>query len=285
MTEKIISNGMIKTLLGISGSAEDAVIDTMNRTCTELLWDFIGVDSLVSQAVSGERVKLFNSEYWVPRIFPIDLSETITLVDWNGNTITGFTFGQDDQDFRRVNFLDSSGNRTFCGYEEFYASYTAGYTRQQTVTVADYASLVGKTISAYVAGELTEYSFVSGTPASGQIQASVSNDQTAANIAGQLAGSSSGAVATLPLGTYIELGTATAAMLTITDATMPESLRHCVAFLVSGIMAQRQKSKAVKEYTIGQKKVVFADNADADFVRETIQQFASRYRDIPVYST
>lgn len=285
MIQKIISNGEIKTLLGITGTTQDSLIELLNRQATEMLLDFIGVDSLVSHAVSGERIQLFAREYWVPRIFPINLLETITLTDWSGNTITGFTFGQDDQDFRRVNFLDSSGKRTVCGYDRFYASYTAGYTIQQTVTVTDYASLVGKTITAYVNGEATAYTFSDDGAGTNEIASAVSNDQTATNIATALGGTSSTDTVTLPLGTWIELGTATAAMLSVTDYTLPESLKQCVAFLVSGILAERNKSKNIESYKIGGKEVKFSNSTDADFVRETIQKFAGKYRDMPVYST
>lgn len=284
MIQKIISNGEIKNILGITGDNQDTQIELWNRQATEMLWDFIGVDSLVSQTVSSERVKIFCSEYWIPRIFPIDL-DTITLTDYAGNAINIFTFGQDDQDFRRVNFLDLSGRRTTCGYKEFFASYTAGYTRQQTVEVTDYASLIGNTILAYIDGALTTYTFSEDGAGTNEIAATTSNAQTASNIATALSGGVSSAVVTFPVSTFIELGTATDSMLTVTDYTMPESLKHCVAFLVSGIMAERNKSKNIESYKIGQKEVKFANDTESDFVRATIQKFASKYRDVQVYST
>lgn len=275
---KIITNDEIKVILGISGTSSDALVEIWNNIATEILTSALETDNLLSHAVVNERVKLYSGETLIVEDFPVDISVTPTVTYLDGDSITDKTFSLDTNGSRRINVLDSSGDPSSIYGDEVLVSYTAGYTAQETNTVLLYASLVGKTITAYVAGTATTYTFVASGATTNQINANTDNDTTAANIATALSGSSSGAVVTLPLGTRIVLGTATSAMLTITAATIPEMLKSAVALVVGGGMAEREKKGGVVAYTLGSKSVTFKNDNDKSVFEKIIDIYLPNFR-------
>lgn len=275
---KIITNDEIKVILGISGTSSDALVEIWNNIATEILTSALETENLLSHAVVNERVKLYSGETLIVEDFPVDISVTPTVTYLDGDSITDKTFSLDTNGSRRINVLDSSGDPSSIYGDEVLVSYTAGYTAQETNTVLLYASLVGKTITAYVAGTATTYTFVASGATTNQIVAATNNDTTAANIATALSGSSSGAVVTLPLGTRIVLGTATSAMLTITAATIPEMLKSAVALVVGGGMAEREKKGGVVAYTLGSKSVTFKNDNDKSVFEKIIDIYLPNFR-------
>ena len=281
MTDLITTKAEIKAYLGISGTSQDAMINLWNKTATEILADMLKVERFGVHTVSDELVKPMNPYYLVLNDFPVDTGETITLKDSLLNTITGYSFALDPHSKRRLLLKDSNGQPKDMTYEEVYASYTAGYTTQGSLTVVDASSgaLLGNTIITKAAGVETTYTFVSGTPGDNEIQRQDGTDTMATNIANAIGGTASGAVVTLPIGMEVDLGTVVEAAITIVDATIPEALKVAVALIVGGSMTEATtKRGGVTSYTLGSKSVTFADTGSRNLFAQIVDQYLGDYK-------
>jgi hypothetical protein len=148
---------------------------------------------------------------------------------------------------------------------------------QDALTVADYAGLVGKTLIVRTAGGVEETWTFSATAGTGKIVAETSNSVTAGKIAIAVEGSANGAVVTLPLGAKATLGTITAEA-TLVSSNIPSAIKTCIAFLVGGGLAQKEQSKGIAEYSLGEKTVKFRSEADKNFFETAIATYLRRYK-------
>lgn len=264
---KIISNDEIKVVLGITGSDQDDLIETWNSIATEMLLNLLDVSDLTTHTITDEEVYIQNSERLIVSEFPIDTSQTITIKDALKNEITGYTFENVSNRSRRaLRVLDDSGMPSSLGYSKLFVSYTAGYTTQDTIEVLDWVNLIGKTLKVYVAGTLTTWTFVGVAPGTNEIRVDGTNEITAGYIVDALGGSSSGAIATLPLGTKVELGTSSNSELTITNATMPSTLKNAIAMIVGGGIAEKTKQGDVVELKIDDKTIKFGGSTKSEAI-------------------
>lgn len=275
MTTQIATNTEIKALLGISGTSKDAMITMWNSAATELLCDVLKVQDIATHTVTKEHVAISDKNYLVVQDFPVDTGETITLHDWNWNAITGFTFQRDSGALRRLQVLDTNSKPTGLAYSELFASYTAGYTIQDTVVVLDDSTLENKTIIVDVAGTETTYTFVASGATATNIVIGADEAATASAIAAKFTGASvSTATVTFPVGYKIRLGTATTTELTVTNATIPQALKMCVAMIVGGFMSSAtEKRGGVTSYSLGTKSVTFRDATDRDMFLMMIKTY------------
>ena len=281
---KIITNDEIKVILGITGTSDDAFVELWNEIATEMLVEALEVETIVTHAVVKERVKMYSKDVLIVEDFPVDIDQTVTAYYLDGDEITNKTYSIDTNGSRRINVLNSDGDPSCISSEEIFVSYTAGYTTQETVTVLDYASLVGKTTTVYVSGTATTWTFVASGASTNQINAETTNDVTATNIATKLGGTASGAVATLPLGTRSELKTATTSELTILAATIPNMLKSAVALIVGGGMAERQKKGGVVSYTLGTKSVTFKNTTELSLFETILKKYLPKFRKVRINS-
>ena len=280
MTTLITTKEEIKAYLGISGTSKDAMINLWNKTATEILAGMLKVQDLAVHTVTNELVRVYNPEYLMLREFIVSTSGSITIKDALLNEITGFTFDLDSNAKRRLFLKDTSGNPKSLYYPEIYATYTAGYTLQDTLEIVDNGALDTKTFTVSVAGVETTYTLVSGVPSTNEIQIGASAALTAAAIAAVFTGaSSSSATVTMQKGATITLGTLTSAEATLTSATMPEALKVAVALIVGGAMTDAtQKRGGVTSYTLGSKSVSFADTSSKNMFESIINEYLGEYK-------
>ena len=271
--DKIISNDEIKTILGISGTSQDALIEIWNTIATGMLLSTLNIENLTTHTITDEEVTLYNPEHIILEAFPVDTNEPITLKDGLKNEITGYTFELVSNVAKRTlrvlndsGIPSSLGDPAWRGYpNNIFVSYTAGYTVQDTLEVLSLTSLANTTITVTTLGVSTTYTFKSVGPYGDEdIPISIDTDSTATSIVSVIGGTASGSVVTLPLGSKVTLGTATAAQLTITNATMPEALKNAVAYMVGGGIAEKSKIGGRVEYTIGGKTVKFGGKTQAE---------------------
>lgn len=281
MTTKIVSNDEIKVILGITGTTQDAVIEIQNALATELLLGLLNIEQLTQHAVIDEEVRIDDARSFVVEDFPIDLSQTVTLKDSQKRVLTqDLTFELKNKSRRTVRVLDTATSEpTVLHFCWLFVSYTAGYTIQETLEVLDFATLVGKKIDVFVSGTLTTFTFVASSPSTNEIEASVSNNNTATNIATALSGVANAAVVTLPLGTRTENNTTTSAMITITPATIPQGLKHLVALFVGGaISVQSTQGADVETLKIDDKAVKFRSESDRTTADQLLNTWIPHFR-------
>lgn len=275
---KIITTAEIKAILGISGTSEDALLEIWNESATDLLTNLLGVTSLTTHTITNERVQMADRGKLVLSEFPVQLSQTITVKDSLKNTISGLYFSQDPGNKRTVNIEDSSGYPIEIYADEALVSYTAGYTTQGTIVALSTTDLAEKTITATVAGVSTTYTFKASGATGNQINVGATVNDLATNIATKLGGTASTATVTLPLGTNVDLGTATTAQLTITDATIPAMLKMAVALIAGGGLAEKNKKGGIASYTIGGKSVSFRSDSEAQTVSAIVTKYAAYFK-------
>ena len=283
MKEKIATNAEIKALLGITSTSQDAQVEMWNNIATEQLCDLFGVDNLTYHLITNERVDVYDPEVLYLEVFPVDAS-TVSLKDTQEDAIlSGYSFYRDPHNLRTVRIKDPEGNPVTIGYSEVLATYSGGYIQKDTITVASITALVGKTLNVKVAVVTTEWTFVSGTPATDtEIEVGVDEDATAANIASELGGTSSGAVATLPLGSFSELGTATTSQLTIVNNTIPEPLKMAIALMAGSGLRQKDRVGGVSSYRIGSKQVNFASESDKNTFVSIMTAWLPYYKQVTI---
>lgn len=277
---KIITNDEIKILLGMSGDSEDAVVQLWNKSATQTLLNLLQIAELVTHNVIDERVEVVDHSQLCLSDFPVDIDETITIKNLLKQEVAGLSFLLDPKNKRTVNIVDSNGVAQEITHCEVFASYTAGYSVQGTVEVLTNNDLAEKTIKVYESGTPTTYTFKASGATGNEINVGGDTDATAANIAAALGGSAAASVATLPLGTIVELVLATTLQLTIIDPTIPEPLKMAVALIAGGGIAERQKKGGVNSYTIGSKTVSFRTDNEAEQVKQIVNKYAAFYRKV-----
>lgn len=271
--DRLIPLAELRLRTGVTDN--DAGLEFEYRTALERLYRYLNVSSLLTHAVTDERVRV-SGDCIFPRDFPA-VTSGMTVKDLNSDAVTGYTFGRFANDNRKINILDSSGDPTTTGYNEWLLSYTAGYTATASLTVVDYAALVGKTLNVYADGTLAVWSFVASGATDRQIVAATSNNTTATAIASALGGTASGATVSLPDGTSVELGSADASDITITPSSLPDAFKACLAALVSAGLAEKQKAKGISSYTVGSKSVTYAANTTQSYA-DILSEHVSDYR-------
>lgn len=124
----IVTDTEIKSLLGISGTSQDAVIAFLNEAYTDLLFELMGVQDLLEHDVVDERVQIFNCEYFYTSDFPVDV-ESIVMKTISGDVITGYSFRQGDLGSgRKIYLIDALGNPKYMYHEQIRIDYSAGYS-------------------------------------------------------------------------------------------------------------------------------------------------------------
>jgi hypothetical protein len=143
----IITRADAKTILNISGTSQDALIDIHLETVQELLYQILGIQSILTHTVTRELTKIYDCEYFYLEEFPVTAVSNIFVPDTH-EEITDFSFSIDPKNNRKIFLVDSSGVPKFTGYEEIKVTYTAGY--------ANYAAVPNslKTVAAYMIGGL-----------------------------------------------------------------------------------------------------------------------------------
>lgn len=281
--ERIISNDEIKLLLGITGSAKDALIDLLNDIQTENLGAILNVADLVTHSITEERVKSFSCEYLALSEFPVDVSQTITIKDtWRDiDTIfSGATFYLDPKERRSIRAKESDGTPIFFekGWD-YLVSYTAGYRNKVTIKILNNAGLEGETFTVKLAGTETTYTFKASPTATTDIQIGADANATAANIAAKFTGGSSSAdTATLPVGYLYSRTSLSASIITITESNVPEQLKMAVAYMVGGALSEKERRGGIKEYELMNKRVVFRDESEGKMVQNIINNWASYFK-------
>ena len=152
------------------------------------------------------------------------------------------------------------------------------------MTVVSFAALVGKTVTVRNAKGVESTWTFSATAGAGKIIAITSNEVTAGNIATAFEGSANGAVVTLPLGSKVIFGTVTTE-LTLVSANLPAAIKTCIAFIVGGGLAQKEKSKGISKYSLGEKTVEFRSEADKNFFETAISTYLRRYKKFRSFSS
>lgn len=275
---KLITNAEIKKILGISGDLRDGLIDMWNEIATNYLNELLQVENLVARQVGNERVKLHDPYKMYLEEFPVNIEETITLKDTKGAEIAGIYFGMDPKAKREVRFYDSVNSPRSVNHTEILVSYTGGFTVKDNITVSSITDLVDKTLIVKILGEETTWTFKTSGATENQINIGVDANACATSIATALGGTVSGAEATLPLGSSVELGTATTSQVAITKATIPPVLKTVIALIVGGGIAEKNKKGGVISYTIGEKTVNFRSNSDAKAVKLIIETWVPFFK-------
>lgn len=252
----IISNELVKVIIG--SNANDALINYHNNSTTAILANILGVRSLTTHAVVDEEVK---GEKLYLNDFPVD-PNSVTLKDNLGTAITGYTFELDNYLTGRadqLSVINSAGLETFLPYDEVYASYTAGFTVQDTLKITAYATLVGATLSLtnQATGVTSAFTIVSTTPGAKQIQAITSNNVTAINIANAINGTASTDTVTVPLDYTL---TITGSGATLTSANLPTPFKTCLAMMIKATLESANQVGNVASYSIGGKSVTYKDS-------------------------
>lgn len=280
---RITTNDEIKTLLGISGTSQDALIDRWNDIATEMLCELLSVDEVASHTVTDERVCVFDSEYLEVKEFPVDPDSTITMKDVNFQTLasTPSDWYMDPLHRRHLRGKQSDATPFYFMEDEVLLTYTAGYTIIDTLLVPTNPSDTQK-FTVKINGTETEWEMVSGTPSGNQIQIGGTAADTAAAIATALGGTANTTTVTMPLGTAVVSTTITDA--SYTNATIPEALKSCVAFVVGGGVTAKDKVGGINSYTVGQKTVNFRDENEWSFVERSLKTYGSQYKKVRVHS-
>ena len=283
MSEVIATNYEIALYTGLTVS--DAKLTLFNASMTSLLAEVLGVSEFGVHSVALELVRVDNKEAIRLRSFPFDI-ESIELLGTYSNTelLTGYTFRVDPYDIRRLWILDDGGIPTYLNHDEVYVNYDAGYILQDTLTVIDYAALVGKTIVVTVAGVATTYTFVASGATGNQINAATSDAVTATNIATKFGTSAVGDSVTLPVGSTIAYGTAIVAELTFVNSNVPSDLKMAIAYLVAGAITDKTQIEGISSYKIGTKNVTLRDPSEKSFIDAVLDKYLIRYKKINVIS-
>lgn len=264
-----ISVEEVQALCGITGN--DAIIRMQIDVAEELLYNLLGVSSLESHSVTHEEVRIDNPYYLTLEEFPVDVS-SVSLVDCDYEAITQvLTFELAPRARRRLRAIDSDGEPTAIEYSRVYASYTAGYTTQSTITILVNPT-AGDKIIIYEIGTDTEYQFVASGATSNQINIGTTKEDTASNIATKLNCSVSSSTVTLPLGYKATLSTGlTATDMTITNYTFPDSLKMCLALIAgAGISKQSNVGGDISELKIDDKTIKYRGTEREKNTLETV---------------
>ena len=285
MPTRILTNAEIKVLTG-NGSASDVLVEMWNDAATELVCALLEVTDIAKHQVVDERVKVLSAYELIFEQFPVDTDQTITLKTlFDGTAITGYTFRKDPQRLRTVRLYNVAGNVPYpLNYDGIFATYTAGWNVQDTLTVLSLTGLADKTITVTIAGVATTWTIKASGATGNQINVGLTTDATATAIAAALGGAAVGSVVTLPLGSKVLLGTATSAQLTIVNADVPVALKNCVALIAGGGIAEKSKAGGVVSYTIGGKTLSFRNDKEANAVQTLINTWIATYKKVKIFA-
>ena len=251
-------------------SLDEAKFNFWQKIAINLLQDAFGVKSLSTHSVVNEEHKISSGEYIRPLGFPVDVSSVDLYLFVNGTTkISGYTFLQDDYDVKKLWILDDGGRQSFLPYDRLFLKYDAGYITTGTIKVED-NDLDTETLT--YAG--TTYTFTTGTPTSSQIAVGLTATATASNIATKLSLTSSGDTVS---GVGLTATTSDDDKLIITNANVPEDIKACVAYLISGGSMDTVKSGEVASYSIGGKTVNFRSDGERGFVKATVSKYGKDF--------
>ena len=285
MKTKIITDTEIKKLLGIGGTSQDALVAIWNDIATEMLCNHFEIDNIATHAVIDERAKISDPAVIVVEDFPVDTNETITIKDPLEHAIENVTFSLEPKSRRTLRIKNQDGVPMTIGYEEVLISYTAGYREKDTLEVADITGLADKTINVTIAGTTTVWTMKASGATGNQINIGVDEDACAANIATALGGTASLATVTLPLGTRVELLTATSANFVIISANVPQDIKLAVAMIAgAGFLEKTKKGGSLQSYSIGGKSVTFGSSQEKGTVQMIVDNWASYYKKTRIFS-
>lgn len=278
MNTRIITNTEIKALLGI-GSASDVLVELWNDAATEIVCSLLGMADIAKHQVTDERVELLSGYELILNDYPVDETTLVLKTTFDHTAITGFSFKKDPQKRRTVRVYDSGGTMPMpLPYECVFASYMGGYTAQDTLEVLSLTDLADKTINVKIAGVTTQWTLKASGATGNQINIGLTVAATATAIATALGGSAVGAVVTLPLGSTVTLGTATAVQLDVTNSDVPAALKNAVALIAGGGIAEKEKSGDIVSYTIGGKSVTFRNQQEASAAQTVLNNWLSTYK-------
>lgn len=277
---RIITTDEIKKITNITGSSDDAFLEIWNDSMTETLCLWLNIKDFGKHQIVDERVKTYDLPYLILNDFPVDLTETFSLKRTLDNSaIIDYTFKQDPGEIRTVRTYDTVGNpKHLFGHEEVLVTYTAGYSLKDTVEVLDNTDLAEKKIRIFKSGVAIEYTFKASSPTGNQIEVGLTLDETASNIATKLEGSVIDAVVTLPLGSSIELVSATSVQLDIVSADIPQYFKTAIALMVGGASANKNKKPGIKSYTLGTKTVTFRDESEITIFKTIIAEWLPKFK-------
>lgn len=283
MKTRIMTNAEIKKIIG-SGSANDTLIDIWNDAATELLCEILGVENIASHTVTDERVKVLSGFELMLADFPVDTGETITLRNtFDHSEVTGFSFRKDPHNRFTLRVYDAGGTIPLSlGYDELFVSYTAGYSVLDTVEVISNTGLADKTITVTINGTATTWTFKASGATGNQINVGGTVALTAANILAALGGTLDTATVTLPLGSSIALGSATSAMLTITNAEVPKLFKNAVALIAAGGLSEKEKGGDIVSYSIGGKSVTFRNDEEGMAVQHIVSKWLPTFKRVKI---
>lgn len=276
MKTQIVTSAEIKTILGITGSTNDASIELGNDAMTEVLLGLLGLDNFDVTAYTDEEVVVYSEKYLELKNYPIEISSPVpTLKDLNFTALTSFpdSWFLEKTEKPYLKGKNSAGNLVMWEHGELLVSYTAGWRVASTITVVDYSTMDTKTFSIKAAGVTTEYTMASGTPGTDEIKVETSNEITAGHIATALGGTVSGAVVTLPAGHYATQGTLVDTEMTVTQFNLPSAFRTAISMLVGGFLAGKQKNGGVVNYSLGGKSVSFGTTEDLQVFKNIISAY------------
>lgn len=281
---KIVSDNLVKQILGITGTSQDAKVSFFNDLMTKKLADILTIQDFDKHSVVDEPMTIGgDGSVLYPKEFPITTS-TITLKDYLLNSITGYTFRNRENTYRTVEVMDSAGTMpSWLPHGDVYISYTAGYTVKDTILLLSLTGLAGKTLTVKDAkeGTITVYTFVAASPVENQILVGVDEDATAVNIAKALGGTSLLHTATLGLDMHIESYDVTANQATITASDLPYDFKLAVALMVEGAIAEVATDSDIQSYSIGGKSVTYTTKS-GDTFKDIVNRYVRNYRDITV---
>lgn len=122
----IILKADVKTMLGISGTTQDDLIDFYIETAQEILYKILDITDLYSHEITKEIARVYHKEYFYLDEFPVTAISSIHKVETNIE-LTGYYFSIDNKNKRKVWIVNSDGEPYWIGYNMIKVTYTAGY--------------------------------------------------------------------------------------------------------------------------------------------------------------
>lgn len=290
------SDANIKTLLGISGSAQDAKVKLYHRAMTRRINQLLNVTDLSLHLVTGERVDAL-----APSSFRDDVGQFIDVNDINVvDVLEVFDIVQDkqylqDDPFDVDNYRIRLEGSVSAGVRTASVDYVAGWDAyaRATIVVSDVANLaIHATVTVgHITPESSDAVLTRGTAWTGQ---STDEDEATA-IAAAITACGLGVRAfaggatvyvietTAPgeLSAYRTLATSDSVRLaksaaTVASVDFPDDIVLAIVNLVAAQIA-KGRSMGVKTYRIGQKTVEFAADGDAEAFQSLIAPYMRGY--------
>lgn len=275
MTDLYTTVSEIKAILRISGSGEDFLLEQQNYAATDLLNAVLGVNTLkfkthVDEPIMGRGYDFFNvSNYPIAAV-----QDNLVFKYEDGDELEGIEFLRAGV---RSIFIKQILSRDIT----YLCTYDAGYILYDTLELiddsVDLADLDGKTITVRTAYSSTTYTLkatLTDPAVATEIEIGDDLEETAANIAAVITGSSNDgdAIVTFAADHFVTTNILSADA-TLTQKTVPNYIRNVIAFLVAGLKSEQMASPSVASYTLGSKTVTFRNSIEADFVNRVLADF------------